>query len=47
MKNYQKISHFVDISVISKKNNLACNLIKMKKKFANEYDFFPNSWTFP
>jgi len=30
MKNYQKVSHFVDVSVLARKNNLAANLNKMQ-----------------
>lgn len=47
MLPYQKINHFPGMYSISRKNYLAMNLTKLKKKFPNDYDFFPKSWIFP
>lgn len=32
---------------LSRKNNLAKNLMKMRKKAPNEYNFFPLTWNLP
>lgn len=47
MHPYQKINHFPGMYAISRKNYLAMNLSKLKKKFPNEYNFFPRSWLYP
>jgi tubulin polyglutamylase TTLL6/13 len=47
MKPYQKINHFPGMFSLSRKNNLARNLVKMEKKFPNEYNFFPKTWVLP
>ena len=41
VKPYQRISQFPGISVISNKKQLATGLMKMYKRFPEEYDFFP------
>ena len=38
---YQKVSQFPGIYVISKKHHLARNLMRMKRAFPSEFNFFP------
>jgi len=33
--------------VLSKKNNLSRNLMRMQRVFKEEYDFFPKTWILP
>lgn len=47
MNAHQKINHFPGMFCLSRKNHLGRNLMKMRKKFQNEYDFFPLTWMFP
>lgn len=47
MQLYQKINHFPGMYSISRKNYLAMNLSKLKKKFPDDYNFFPKTWLFP
>ena len=47
LKPYQKINHFPGMYTLSRKNYLARNLIKMSKKFPNDYSFFPKTWVLP
>ncbi|CAG9315026.1 unnamed protein product [Blepharisma stoltei] len=47
MKQYQKINHFPGMYNVSRKNYLAYNLMKLKKLFPDEYDFFPRTWVVP
>jgi tubulin polyglutamylase TTLL6/13 len=35
------------IYVITRKNYLARNLMRMHKAFPDEYDFFPKTWVLP
>jgi tubulin polyglutamylase TTLL6/13 len=35
------------MSGITRKNNLSLNLGKMRKKFPDEYDFYPQTWNLP
>ena len=35
------------IKCITKKHNLAKNLMRMHKYFPEEYDFFPKTWVLP
>jgi len=32
---------------LSRKNNLARNLMKMRKQFPSDYKFFPPTWILP
>lgn len=41
LKPYQRVSQFPGITVIANKSKMARNLIKMQKRFPEEYDFFP------
>ena len=47
MKGFQKINHFPGMVAISRKNQLARNLTRMKKAFPREYNFFPQTWLLP
>jgi hypothetical protein len=48
MHLYQKINHFPGTyDSLSKKNNLARNLIRMRKLFPKYYSFFPSTWVLP
>lgn len=47
MQPYQKINHFPGMYSISRKNYLAMNLAKLKKKFPDDYNFFPRTWLYP
>lgn len=47
MKAHQKINHFPGMYTLSRKNYLARNLIKMEKKYPNDYNFFPKTWVLP
>ena len=47
MKFYQKINHFPGMYVLSRKNQLGRNLMKMKKKFPEKFKFFPHTWLLP
>ena len=47
MQSYQKINHFPGMYSISRKNYLAMNLTKLKKRFPEDYNFFPRSWLYP
>lgn len=47
IKPYQRISQFPGIQAISNKNKLARNLMKMRKYFTNEYNFFPQTYLLP
>ena len=47
MQPYQKVNTYVGIHSIARKNNLARNLMKMKKYFPEDYKFFPKTWILP
>mmetsp|Transcript_4094 Transcript_4094/g.7351 ORF Transcript_4094/g.7351 Transcript_4094/m.7351 type:complete len:1093 (-) Transcript_4094:100-3378(-) len=47
MNSYQRVNHFVGMTSITKKNNLGRNLLRMKKRFPEEYKFFPDTWILP
>lgn len=47
MNFYQKINHYPGIHVIARKNLLGLNLMAMREKFTEEYDFFPMTWMLP
>ena len=47
MQKYQKINHFPGMYSISRKNYLAMNLSKLKRKFPEDYNFFPKTWLYP
>ena len=47
MEHHQKINHFPGMFNLSRKNLLAKNLMKMRKKASDEYNFFPLTWNLP
>lgn len=47
MKPYAKANHFVGMSAITRKNSLGRNLLRMRKVYPQEYDFFPDTWILP
>jgi len=47
MKSYQKVNHFPAIYCLARKENLAKNLMRMKKIYPKEYNFFPVTWCIP
>ena len=47
MRIYQKINHFPGMFQLSRKNYLAKNINKMRRKFVDEYDFHPKTWSLP
>lgn len=47
MHQYQKINHYPGMYVVTRKNHLARNLMRMKRLFKKEYNFFPATWVLP
>jgi tubulin polyglutamylase TTLL6/13 len=47
MMPWQKVNMYPGIYIISRKNNLARNLMRMSKMFPDEYNFFPRTWILP
>lgn len=47
MMPYQKINHFPGMCALSRKNFLSKNLMRMRKVFPEDYNFFPKSWIIP
>ena len=47
MQPHQKINHFPGMSVLSRKNNLGKNLMKMRKAEPTEFNFFPMTFMLP
>lgn len=47
MHHFQKINHFPGMYVLARKNNLGKGLMKMRKRFPEEYNFFPLTWHLP
>ena len=47
MRLYQKINHFPTMWCLARKNNLAKNLMRMRKIFPRDFNFFPPTWTLP
>ena len=44
---YQKVNMYPGIQCITKKHNLAKNLMRLFKCFPSEYNFFPKTWILP
>jgi tubulin polyglutamylase TTLL6/13 len=47
MQPYQKINHFPGMEILSRKNFLGKSLMEFRKKFPEDYDFFPITWSLP
>ena len=47
LKPHQKINSNPNIGLLSRKNNLAKNLMRMAKDFPEEYNLFPKTWQLP
>ena len=47
MKPYQRINHFPGMSALHRKDNLARNLMKLKKHLPEEFTYFPETWLLP
>ncbi|CAD8173941.1 unnamed protein product [Paramecium pentaurelia] len=47
MQHHQKINHFPGMFSLSRKNHLGRNLMKMRKQFPSDYQFFPQTWLLP
>ena len=47
LKTYQRVSQFPGISVISNKKKLASGLMKMYRRFPEEYNIFPQTYVLP
>ena len=47
LQSHQKINHFPGMNTLSRKNNLAKNLVKMQTVFPEYYNFFPKTFIFP
>ena len=44
---YQKVNHYPGMYSITRKNHLARNLMRMKRAFPGEFNFFPQTWVLP
>jgi len=47
MHFFQKINYYPGIYSIARKNLLGFNLMNMKNKFPEDYNFFPLTWMLP
>lgn len=47
MQSHQKINHFPGMNTLSRKNNLAKNILKMQYKFPEHYSFIPKTFLLP
>ena len=47
MELHQKINHFPGMYNLARKNLLGRGLMRMRKKFPEEFDFFPLTWMLP
>eukprot|EP00826_Nyctotherus_ovalis_P010439 TRINITY_DN1274_c0_g2_i1.p1 TRINITY_DN1274_c0_g2~~TRINITY_DN1274_c0_g2_i1.p1 ORF type:complete len:566 (-),score=128.68 TRINITY_DN1274_c0_g2_i1:285-1982(-) len=47
MKSFQKTNHFPAMHCLARKENLAKNLMKMRKLFPKDYSFIPTTWCIP
>ncbi|XP_052777435.1 tubulin polyglutamylase TTLL7-like isoform X2 [Mya arenaria] len=47
LKPYQRINHFPGMGEVTRKDNLARNMMKMAKAVPEEYNFVPRTWILP
>lgn len=47
LKPYQRINHFPGMGEVTRKDNLARNMMKMSKALPEEYNFVPRTWILP
>ena len=47
MKTHQKVNHFPTMYCLAQKNNLARNLMRLRKVLPKEFAFFPETWLLP
>ena len=47
LKPFQRINHFPSTYNISRKDQLARNLNRMRKELPQEYSFYPQTWLLP
>ena len=47
LSHYQKVNHFPGMYSITRKHHLARNLMRMKRAFPREFNFFPQTWVLP
>ncbi len=47
MHLFQKINHYPGIHILARKNLLGLNLMSLRAKLPEEYDFFPLTWMLP
>lgn len=47
LKPYMKINHFPGVHLIARKNFMAYHLNKMKKRFPEHFDFYPETYCLP
>ena len=47
LKSFQKVNHFPSMNGVTKKNNLAASLKKMKNHYPIDYGFYPKTWVIP
>jgi hypothetical protein len=47
MQPYQRVNQFPGVHIITRKNTMARNLMKMKKVFPDLFNFFPKTWVMP
>lgn len=47
LKPYQRINHFPGMGEVTRKDNLARNMMKMAKAIPEEFNFVPRSWILP
>ena len=47
LKGFQKVNHFPAMCGVTKKNQLAMSLKKMKNQYPIDFGFFPKTWIIP
>ena len=47
VNSHQKVNHYPGMQCITRKHNLARNLMRMRRVFPDEFAFFPSTWILP